>query len=196
MVAALTTILLTAGLFFSGYIIQSIKYFIKLTINILLTIISFFGVKFKTHEKSIKMSDDFKNTYKEIKVVKISNKNIKEKSSIDWVYFGVFIGTLILIISNLNIISGNIVSNWLFSVIKNWKIIKSATDMNTLYTATLFSVLSFSITRILKRWKDTKPQRKERKDNKLKDRAVKLMSSRELLKAAKTKDETKKKSLL
>lgn len=196
MIAALITILLTAGFFFSGYIIEAIKYFIKLIVKTSLTLLSFFGVKFKAREKSIKMSSDFKETYKEIKVVKISNKNIKEKSSIDWVYFGVFIGTLILIISNLNIISGNMVSNWLFSLIKSWKIIKSATDMNTLYTATLFSVLSFSTTRILKRWKETKPQRKERRDNRIKDKAVKLMSSKELLKAAKNKDETKKKSLI
>lgn len=66
---------------------------------------------------------------------------------------------------------------------------KTATDMNTFYTATLFSALSFSATRLLARWKETKQQRKELKEAKLKLQATNIMSTKELLDAAKKKDE-------
>jgi len=60
--------------------------------------------------------------------------------------------------------------------------------MNTFYTATLFSVLSFSATKVLQRWKETKQQRIENKQALLKLRATKLMSSKELLDNAREKD--------
>jgi hypothetical protein len=63
--------------------------------------------------------------------------------------------------------------------------------MNTLYTAMLFSILSFSATKILQRWKDTKLQRKENKEALLKRKALLLMDSKELLDEAKKKDEEK-----
>ena len=60
--------------------------------------------------------------------------------------------------------------------------------MNTLYTATLFSVLSFSASKILQRWKETKQQRIEHKESKLKEQALLLMDSKELIEQAKKKD--------
>ena len=73
--------------------------------------------------------------------------------------------------------------------------IKSATDMNTLYTATLFSAISFSLTKLVGRWKETKQQRIENKQAMLKLKAMKVMSSKELLDNAKKKDEEKYKEL-
>ena len=81
------------------------------------------------------------------------------------------------------------------SLIQNIKIVKSATDMNTLYTATLFSALSFSATKLLQRWKETKQQRIEKKELKLKIKALELMDSKELLEQAKKKDEKRRKEL-
>ena len=195
MIAIITTILLATLFFMSGYIVQALKKIISLLVKIILTILSFFGVKFKAREKSLKMSDEFKNTYKEIKVVKLSNKNLKEKSSIDWLNLGLFCASLLLIVSNLAVLSGNAISNWLYSLIQNIKIVKSATDMNTLYTATLFSALSFSATKLLQRWKETKQQRIEKKELKLKLKALELMDSKELLEQAKKKDEKRRKEL-
>ena len=194
MISMITTVLLATLFFLSGYIIQALKKIVGLFVKLTLTILSFFGVKFK-REKSLKMSDDFKNTYKEIKVVKQSNKNLKEKSSIDWLNLGLFCASLLLIITNLAVVSGNAISNWLFSLIQNIKIVKSATDMNTLFTATLFSALSFSATKLLQRWKETKQQRVERKELKLKIKALELMDTKELLEQAKKKDEKRRKEL-
>lgn len=67
--------------------------------------------------------------------------------------------------------------------------------MNTLFTATLFSALSFSATKILQRWKETKAQRLEKKNNKIKLKAANLMTTKELLSIAKKKDEIKRKEL-
>ena len=194
MISFITTVLLATLFFLSGYIIQALKKIIGLLTKLVLTLLSFFGVKFKK-EKSLKMSNEFKNTYKEIRVVKLSNKNLKEKSSIDWLNFGLFCASLLLIVSNLAVLSGNAISNWLFSLIQNLKIVKTATDMNTLYTATLFSALSFSATKLLQRWKETKQQRIERKNIKLKMKALELMDTRELLLQAKNKDEKRRKEL-
>lgn len=60
--------------------------------------------------------------------------------------------------------------------------------MNTLYTATLFSVLSFSASKILQRWKETKQTRIEHKESKIKEQALLLMDSKELIEQAKKKD--------
>ena len=127
--------------------------------------------------------------------MKLSKKNIKQKSSIDWVYFSVFIISALLVFFNLDSVTGNAISNWLFSLISKLGFIKSATDMNTFYTATLFSVLSFSATKVLARWRETKQQRIENKEALLKLRATRLMSSKELLEVAKEKDEQKYKEL-
>lgn len=195
MITAITTLILAAVFFFSGYIIQAIKRILVIAIKLGLRLISFFGVKIKTKEKSLIMSEDFRLTYKEIKTVKLSNKNLKEKSSIDWINLGLFIGVGLLIIANLQVVSGNAISNWLFSLIQGLKIVKSAIDMNTLYTATLFSALSFAATKVFQRWKETKPQRLDKKNAKLKEKAVQMMSTKELLDSARKKDEAAKKKI-
>ena len=69
------------------------------------------------------------------------------------------------------------------------KMFASETVMYTYYTAILFSVMSFSLSKILNRWKETKKQRQERKELKIKLKAIDLMSSKELLTEAKKKDE-------
>lgn len=65
---------------------------------------------------------------------------------------------------------------------------KSKIDMNTFYTATLFSVLSFLVSKILNRWKITKENRIQKKNNRLKERAIQLMTSKEMLDNARKKD--------
>ena len=67
--------------------------------------------------------------------------------------------------------------------------------MNTMYTALLFSAMSFASTKVLARWKDTKQQRIENKQAKLKQEAIALMSSKELLDSARSKDENTYKQL-
>mgnify|MGYP007135714159 CR=1 FL=1 len=196
MIKIITTSLLVILFLLSGKIIQGLKKLIGLVISNFMKLLSFFGIKIKTKEKVIKISQEFKETYKDIKIVKLSNKNIKDESSIDWIWLSVLIVAGLLILLNMKFIWGtNPISDWLYSIIKNLKLVKSETDMNTLYTATFFSVLSFSASKVLQRWKETKQNRIERKQQKIKLQAIEIMSTRELLDEAKKKDEQVKKDL-
>lgn len=144
-----TAILIT--LFFSfGFFTQAFKKLVGLLTKIFLRVLSFLGIKIQTKEKCLKVSDDFKDTYKEIKKVKLSKKNLKEVSSIDWISFAVLIVAGLLVLINMAFISDNAISNWLWEL-QPVKLMKTPTDMNTFYTATLFSVLSFSVSKILNR---------------------------------------------
>ena len=60
--------------------------------------------------------------------------------------------------------------------------------MNTIFIATMFSCMSFSLSKLLQRWKETKQERIEKKQLKLKQKALALMDSKELLENAKKKD--------
>ena len=191
MVNTIVTILLIILFFFLGHITQAFKKIISLFTNLCLKILNIFGIKITKKERKQKLSEDFKNAYKNIKTVKISRKNIKQKHSIDFLGLTVLIIATILVIVNLASVSGNAISDWIFSWIEDIKIIKTPEDMNTFYTAFLFSIISFSISRLISRWKETKQQRLEAKNEKLKKKAVELMSSKELVEQAKKKDESK-----
>lgn len=195
MIKIIVTLLLVCLFFFTGRIVQALKKLISLITSNLLKLLAFFGIKINKKEKTVKVSDEFKKVYKDVKIVKLSKKNIKQVSSIDWVNLAVFIVAGLLIICNLAVVSGNAISNWMFSWLKDTKLVKSAIDMNTLYTATLFSALSFSLSKLLFRWKSTKQQRIEKKQRKLKEKALSLMDSKELLDNARKKDEDKYNSL-
>lgn len=199
MVTIILTLILVLLFIFSGQIVQGLKKLVKLITELILKLLSFFGIKISKREKTIEVSDEFKKTYKDIKIVKLSKENIKPVSSIHWLYFSVFIVCGLLVILNLGIVSDNAISNWIFDniIAKTFliKFTKTATDMNTLFTATMFSILSFSATKILQRWKETKQQRKEHKESILKEKAISLMTTKELLSEAKKKDEKNSKEI-
>lgn len=195
MIQAILTVILVVLFFILGHFTQAIKKLLGFITKWILKFLSFFGLKISTKEKSVEVSEEFKNTYKDIKIVKLSKKNIKQKSSIDYVNLVLFLITGLLVVLNLGSVSGNAISNWIYELVDGFGFIKSATDMNTLYTATLFSVISFSLTKLVGRWKETKQQRKENREALLKLRATKLMSSKELIEKAQEKDEQKYKEL-
>ena len=191
MVNALVTLLLVVLFFFLGHITQAIKKLLGLVTSLLLKILNLFGITIKKREKHVKVSTDFKLVYKDIKHVNLSKKNIKQQSSIDWASFGVLVVVGLLVVLNMG---GNVISNWLFSI-QPFPMVKTAVDMNTFYTATLFSVLSFSLNNVLRRWKETKQQRQENKIAKIKAKAIENMDTKELLDEAKKKDEQNRKEL-
>lgn len=195
MIQAILTVILVVLFFILGHFTQAIKKLLGFITKWILKFLSFFGLKISTKEKSVEVSEEFKNTYKDIKIVKLSKKNIKQKSSIDYVNLVLFLITGLLVVLNLGSVSGNAISNWIYELVDGFGFIKSAADMNTLYTATLFSVISFSLTKLVGRWKETKQQRKENREALLKLRATKLMSSKELIEKAQEKDEQKYKEL-
>lgn len=188
------SLILILGLFFMGNIVQAIRKLIRVVVDYSLLFLSLFGVRIQG-ERTVKTSAKFKEVYKGIKLVKMSNKNLKQKTSVDYIYLSVFLITLLLVALNLSVVSGNAISNWLFVIIEPLRIVPTRADMNVFYTAALFSVLSFSLTKVLQRWKDTKQYRIEKKEMKLKMKAIALMSSKELLDGARKKDIENKKEL-
>ena len=129
--------------------------------------------------------------------MKRSNQNQKFKSSINFISLILIIFSLSLIIINLDSISGNVISKWIFNLeINNTRIapylfIKTQKDMDITFTAIMFSVLSFSASRLVSQWKETSETRKAKKDIKLKEKVLNSITSKELLDAAKNKDEEK-----
>lgn len=183
--------ILVALFFILGNGTQAIKKILTVLTNICLKILSIFGIKINRKEKQVKVSEEFKKSYGDIRIVKLSKKNIKQKSSIDWFYLIVFLIAVVLVVVNLKWVTGNAISYWIYS----WLHIMDEESINTFYTAILFSIVSFSLSKLLQRWKETKQQRVERKQALMKLKAVKLMSSKELLDEAKKKDEKKYKEL-
>ena len=195
MVNLIVGILLAITFFFFGQITQALKKLVSLFTGLLCKFLNLIGIKIKKREPQVKVSEEFKKTYKGIKKVKLSRKNIKQSSSIDWVSLSILGVALILFFFNLGSITGNAISNWLFKLIEKTGFVKTAIDMNTLYTATIFSVMSFAAGKILNRWKQTKQQRIEARQSKIKIEALSHMTSKELVEEAKKKDEEKYKEL-
>ena len=83
MVNFIVSSLLILLFFLLGHITQAFKKLIGLITKFCLKFLNLFGIKIKKREKHLKQSEDFKQTYKEIRIVKLSKKNIKQKSSID-----------------------------------------------------------------------------------------------------------------
>lgn len=187
MINIIFTTILISLFFYLGFFTQGLKKLVGLLTKLFLKVLNFFGIKIYQKEKCLKLSDEFKDTYKGITKVKLSKKNLKEISSIDWMSFGILCFAGLLVFINMGFVSNNAISNWLWEILPV-KIIKTATDMKTLYTATLFSVLSFSVSKLMSRWKQTKTNRQEKRDIKIKERAIKLMSSKEMLDNARKKD--------
>lgn len=199
MINTLITILCVIVFFLFGQITQAFKKLLSLITKLFLKILNLFGIKLRQKEKHVIISKEFKETYKDIKVVKLSKKNIKQKSSIDWVGLSVLVIAILLFIINLESVSGNIISNWFYSWLSDIPLIKlmftTKEATNTFYTAALFSIMSFSISRLVYRWKETKQQRIEAKQAKIKLQAIELMDSKELVDAAIKKDNQKEKEL-
>ena len=199
MVSIILTSILILIFLFSGHLVDGLKKLVKLITSSLLKLLNFFGIRLKNKEKSIKVSREFRQTYKDIKIVKLSNKNLKQNSSIDYVYLTIFLIAVILVVVNFGAVSGNAITNWIYNSIVQptflGKFITSATNMNTLYTAMLFSILTFSSNKVLKRWRDTKQHRIETHNEKIKNKAKELMTEKELLNAARDKTEQKEKNL-
>ena len=83
MIKIIITLLLVCLFFFSGQLIQAVKKLLALLVSNILKLLAFFGIKINKREKKVQVSQQFKETYKDIKIVKLSKKNLKQVSSID-----------------------------------------------------------------------------------------------------------------
>ena len=116
MVSAVVTFGMIFLLLASGRIYEGIKKLITLIVDILLKIANFCGLSISKTERRIPTSKEFKKTFKDIKVVKKSKENNKIKPSINLFALILLIISVTLIICNLEIVSGNAISIWLFEI--------------------------------------------------------------------------------
>jgi len=184
-------IFVAVALFFLGSITQAWKKLVGILTKAFCKIFPALDKK-RAQAKKIKVSEQLKETYN---VDEVRKENIGMQK-IKVVRVGYIILTIIagiLIVANLEKLSGRIISNWLADVLNSIGIKISYINMNTTYTAVLFSVFSFGATSTLNSWKATKEYRKQRKKEKLIKKALNNMTSAELAEEVEKKNEQEKK---
>ena len=191
MISILATMSLIVLLFLTGKIFESVKRFLVLLVDIFLKILNLLGIKVNVSEKRVHTSKKFKNTFKgDIKVVKESKQNNKIIPSIN--VFALIILVVCIALVVINIYYEQLISTYLYENIPNINyIFNSVSKMDTTFTATMFSVMAFSISKLLAQWKATKVYRQAKREMKLKSIVISKMTSKELLDAAKQKDRDK-----
>lgn len=172
----------------SGSIYEGLKKLLKLILDIILKLANACGIQLQKRERNIHVSRQFKHTFKDIRIVKKSKENNKLKPSINLFALSLFIISLGLIIANLQVVSGNALSIWLFDNNILSDIINSQRDMDMVFTTSLFSILSFSISKVISQWKETAKDRAARREMKKTEYLIKHSTSRDLIDAAKLKD--------
>lgn len=174
----------------SGRLFEAFKYLLKLLFDGGLKLLNLFGIYVNLQEKRIKTSKEFKQTFKDIKIVKKSKVNEKIKPSINTFAMITLALSLALIIINLEVVSGNCISIWLYEQGIFSLFIDSQRNMDVTFTAVLFSVMSFSLSKLFAQWKETKKYRDAKKEIKFKGVVAQKLSSKDLLDMAKELDAT------
>ena len=195
MISVLTTLVLILLLFLTGKIFEAVKRFLVLLVSIFMKVLNLFGIQINLKEPRVKTSKKFKQTFKDIKVVKKSKQNDKIIPSINLIALVILI--ICLIITVVNITQNDIISTWLYvnvSFIGN--MFGDVDQVSTTITATMFSIMAFSISKLVSQWRDTRKYRDAKRQIKLKNKAVSIMSSKELLDIAKQKDEDRLNQLM
>lgn len=186
MASILTTVILIVLFFVTGKIFEGFKRLIMLFFDITLKVLSLFGCHINLREPTIHTSKQFNETFGDIKIVKRSKHNQKIVPSIHFLSLTTLFICIALI--SINIITSGYISDWLYNTgVLNF-IIKSKDNMDTVYIVSLFSIMSFSLARLFSHWRETKKYRVAKREMRLKQKAVLLMTSKELLDAAKEKD--------
>lgn len=159
-----------------------------LIIDILLKILNLFGIRVNTKEYRIRTSYKFKETFKDIRVVKKSKQNYKIKSSINYIALSLFLLSISIVIINLQVVSGNFITAWLFEHNPFPALITTQETMDITLIAVLFSIMSFSLSKIIDQWKETAKFRKTKQEMRSKQEVLSRLSAKDLLDAAKQKD--------
>ena len=156
--------------------------------DMILKLLNIFGIKINTKEYRIKTSHEFKQTFKDIKIVKKSKENKKIKPSINLIALIMLIISVVTVIINLNIVSGNIISVWLFKHNLFPLFIKSQESMDVTLTTILFSIIAFSISKLINQQKETAKFRDAKREMCKREKLLYKMSAKELLDIVKQKD--------
>lgn len=191
LISLVVGLFIALAMFLMGLSLKALKKLVSTLISFLCSVLNKIGIKINYRERNLKVDKNVFRDYKEIKEVKRGALGMRKKRSIN-----VFALILLfiaggLIIANLKVVSGNIITNWLTDVVaklfKGKELINNI-GMNTIYTASVFSVLSFALTKLLTQWKETAEIRKEKKHQKRKKALLSEMTSQELIDEAEKKD--------
>ena len=165
---------------------EVIKRVLMLIVNLILRVLSLFGIKILNQESFIKMPKSFKRMHGDIKTVRKSKENTKLKPSINIVALSTSILCASLILCNI-IWKGCVVD-----LIWQWDwlrpIVKSKSTLEIVFVATMFSSLSFALSKLISQWNETKHCRIAKKQIQQRRQLLYSMSSKELLDALKEKD--------
>lgn len=189
MISAAVSFGMVLLLFASGRIYESVKRLLMIIIDIFLKILNLFGIHINRKERRIRTSRKFKQTFKDIRIVKKSKENNKIKPSINLFALLLLIFSVTIVIINLKVISNNFITAWLFEHNPFPKLIADQESMDVTLTAILFSGITFSLSKLIYQWKDTAKFRKAKAEMKKRNNVLCKMSAKELLDAAKMKDE-------
>ena len=187
------TLIMIFLFFFQGRIFESFRRIISLIVELIFKFLNLLGIKVNKKGHKLKTSKNFKNTFKEIKMVRESKENLKIKSSINWVAFVILVLSLIAIVINLKY---GTITNYLYSIKKLRDVFFSKQRIDTMVTAITFSFTSLSLSKLMSQWKDTKKYRVAKREMRERQRLLKGMSSKDLLTIAKAKDEENLKEAL
>lgn len=186
MVSILTTLALIIVLFFTGKIFESVKRFVVLLLDIFFKILNLLGCQINLMEPKVRVSKEFKNTFGDIRIVKKSKHNNKIIPSVNKFALIILVVSIFLVVSNF--MHNGWISEFLYNNGFLNFMIKSQENMETTFVALMFSVISFSLAKIISQWKETKKYRIAKKEMCTKNKVLSTMTSKQLLDAAKEKD--------
>lgn len=187
MVEIFIGLFIALSLFFIGSMTQAWKKLVSVITKAFCKIFSLAEIQIKK-DKDLNLRKEFKEKHPEIKAIKKGTIGMKKKRSVNIFALIIVIIFLGLIITNLGVISNNIITNNLTLLLNKIHINIGPEDVNTGFTAFTFAILSFGLSKLINDWKITKQLRKEKRIKRLKDKAITNMSSKELVEAAQKKD--------
>ena len=114
MISALATLSLVVLLFLTGKIFESIKRFLVLLFDIFLKLLNLFGIQVNIRERREWTSKKFKQTFKDIRVVKKSKQNEKIVPSINAFALALLLLGILIVVVNLT--QDSLISQWIYSI--------------------------------------------------------------------------------
>ena len=179
------------SMFLAGFSLQTVKKLVKVIVAFICSLLNKIGIKINYRERNLRVDKVVFSDYEEIKEVKRGALGMRKKRSVNvFALILVFIAAT-LIVLNLKVVSNNMITNWLSDLVAKMNINIGSIDMNTIYTAAVFSVLSFGLTKLLAQWRETSSIRKEKSHQRKKKKLLAEMTSEELITEAEKKDREK-----
>lgn len=184
-------LVIALAMFLMGLSLKALKKVVSTLVSFICSALNKIGININYQERRLRVDKNVLSDYKEIKEVKRGALGMKKKRSINVFALLLFFISVSLIFANLAVVSNNAITTWLTSKVMSIGIPMESVDMNTIYTAAVFSVLSFSLTKLLSQWKETSEIRREKRHIRRKKALLAEMTSQELIEEAEKRDNEK-----